>query len=170
MNGRTLWYTPPRSSSPTCNVIEIRTATLADANVLAELRWTFRATQDPPTEPHDGFVPRCAAWMRRELQDGSAWKAWVAVDADLVVGQVWLHTIHKIPNPVDEREQLAYLSNLYVDVAARGGTGTRLLESALAWCRANEIARIVLWPSRRSVSLYLRHGFSQSGEVMEMKL
>ena len=98
--------------------------------------------------------------MRRELQDGVGWKVWVAVDAHLVVGQVWLQTIQKIPNPVDEREQLAYLSNLYVDVAARGGTGTRLLESALAWCRAHQIDRVVLWPSRRSVTLYLRHGFS----------
>ena len=148
-------------------MIDIRTATVADAKTMAELRWTFRSTQDPPTEPHDAFVRRCAVWMRRELQDGSAWQAWVAVDTHVIVGQVWLHTIQKIPNPCDEREQLAYVSNLYVDAAARGGTGTRLLESALAWCRVKRIARVVLWPSRRSVSLYLRHGFSHGGDVME---
>jgi GNAT superfamily N-acetyltransferase len=151
-------------------MIDIRIATVAEAKTLAELRWKFRNMQDTPTEPHDAFVRRCASWMRRELQEGSAWKAWVAVDKHVIVGQIWLHTIQKIPNPSDEREQLAYVSNLYVDAAARGGTGTRLLESALAWCRARQVARVVLWPSKRSVSLYLRHGFSHGGEVMEMKV
>ena len=151
-------------------MIEIRTATVADARVLAELRWMFRSTQDAPTETHDAFVRRSAMWMRRELQEGSAWKAWVAVDKHVIVGQVWLHTIQKIPNPCEEHEQLAYLSNLYVDVSARGGTGTRLIESALAWCRANRLSRVVLWPTTRSVTLYLRHGFTHGGDVMELAL
>ena len=83
-----------------------------------------------------------------------------------------MQTVPKIPNPNPraEPEQLAYLSNLYVKVAARGGTGTRLLETALDWCRANRIDRVVLWPSRRSVTLYLGHGFSHGGDVMELKI
>jgi GNAT superfamily N-acetyltransferase len=151
-------------------MIEIRTATVADAKALAELRWKFRSTHDTPTEPHDAFVRRSAMWMRRELQDGSAWKAWAAVDKHVIVGQIWLQAIQKIPNPCNEREQLAYVSNLYVDAASRGGTGTRLLEMALAWCRANRIERVVLWPSKRSVTLYLAHGFSHGSDVMELKI
>jgi N-acetylglutamate synthase-like GNAT family acetyltransferase len=150
--------------------MEIRTATIADAKALAELRWAFRSSQRPATEAHDPFVRRCAAWMRRELQTDSSWKVWVAVDKHRVVGQVWLHTVAKIPNPVGEFERLAYLSNLFVEVPARGGTGTRLLTTALAWCRANRIDRVVLWPSTRSVSLYLAHGFTRGGDVMELKL
>ena len=34
----------------------------------------------------------------------------------------------------------------------------------------NGIDRVVLWPSPRSVTLYLRHGFSHGGEVMELKV
>lgn len=151
-------------------MIEIRTATVADAKTLAELRWEFRSAQNPPAETHDAFVRRCAAWMRRELQDGSGWKAWVAVDNHVIVGHVWLHTVQKIPNPIAEREQLAYLSNLYVTVSARGGAGTRLLEAALDSCRANHIDRVVLWPSKRSVTLYVSHGFSHGGDVMELKI
>lgn len=151
-------------------MIQIRTATTADAKALAELRWEFRSAQNPPVEAHDPFVRRCAIWMRRELPSGSAWRAWVAVERNDIVGQVWLHTVPKIPNPVAEHETLAYLSNLYVKVAARGGTGTRLLESALDWCKANKIDRIVLWPSKRSVTLYLGHGFSHGGDVMELKI
>jgi GNAT superfamily N-acetyltransferase len=148
----------------------IRAATIIDARVLAELRWDFRSAQNPAVETHDAFVRRCAAWMRRELQEGREWKAWVAVHEHAIVGQTWLHTVGKIPNPVAEREQLAYLSNLYVKPSSRGGTGTRLLEAVLDSCRANGIDRVVLWPSKRSVTLYLKHGFSRDGDVMELKL
>ena len=98
------------------------------------------------------------------------WRAWVAADQKEIVGQIWVHTVPKIPNPIAELEKLAYVSNLYVKVQARGGTGTRLLEAALDWCRANEIDRVVLWPSKRSVTLYVAHGFSHGGEVMELKI
>ena len=152
-------------------MIEIRTATIADVKALAELRWAFRsATPNEPVEAHDPFVRRCAVWMRRELQIDSTWKVWVAVDAHVIVGQLWLHTVQKIPNPIAETEQLAYVSNLYVELAARGGTGTRLLGAALDWCGANRIDRVVLWPTKRSVSLYVGHGFSQGGDVMELKI
>jgi len=68
------------------------------------------------------------------------------------------------------RLRLAYLSNLYVEESARGGTGTRLLEAALDACRVNRIDRVVLWPSARSVTLYSSHGFARGGAVMELKL
>jgi len=149
---------------------EIRAATVSDADALAKLRWEFRSAQDPPTELQDEFVPRCAAWMRRELSTGGAWQVWVAADRQVIVGQVWVQTVEKIPNPVAESERLAYLSNLFVRVSARGGTGTRLLATALDWCRANRVDRVFLWPSALSVTLYLRHGFSRSGDVMELKI
>jgi GNAT superfamily N-acetyltransferase len=148
---------------------EIRSATSADAGALAELRWEFRAGRQPSAEKHDVFVKRCAAWMRRELATAN-WRAWVAVADGVIVGHVWVHAIQKIPNPVAESETLAYVSNLYVKEAARGGTGTRLLEAALTWTRSNHVDRVLLWPSRQSVMLYLRHGFSHGGEVMELKV
>ena len=107
--------------------------------------------------------------MRRELQEGHAWRAWVAVSEGAIVGQVWLQTITKIPNPVAESEQHAYLSNLYVTPDERGGVGSRLVEAALDWSRANRIDRVVLWPAARSVSLYVRFGFTHSGDVMELQ-
>ena len=108
--------------------------------------------------------------MRRELATPSSWQAWVAAKNRDVVGQVWLHKIAKIPNPVEETEHHAYLSNLYVKPSDRGGTGTRLLAAALDAARADGIDRVVLWPSGRSVTLYLRHGFTHGGDVMELQL
>jgi len=151
-------------------MIEIRIATSADASDLAELRWEFRTSRLPATEPHDAFIRRCAPWMRRELTNAHAWHAWVAVKERRIVGQVWLNTVHKIPNPVAESEMLGYVSNLYVKPSERGGIGTRLVDAALKWSQAHGIDRLVLWPSPRSVTLYLRHGFSHGGEAMELKL
>ena len=151
-------------------MIEIRAATPDDAERLAELRWEFRASRSTPTEPRDRFVARCAEWMRRELGGNGPWRAWVAGVDGTIVGQIWAQSIGKLPNPADERERHAYVSNLFVDPSHRGGAGTKLLEAALAWARAQQMDRVILWPSPRSVTLYERHGFVHGGDVMELAL
>ena len=145
----------------------IRPAGVADAPRLAELRWEFRAGKDTPIEERSAFVERCAAWMSAELTSG-AWRAWVAEKNGGVVGQVWMRMLAKVPNPNGERDRHAYISNLYVIPSARGGVGTRLLEAAIAWASANRVDRIVLWPTPRSRSMYVRHGFTDNGEVLEL--
>ena len=167
-------------------MIEIRKAQPSDAMLLAELRWEFRAGRGGgTTESHDAFVARCAAWMQKELAGGESWRAWVALEVEgppgyseprreeagrpTIVGLVWLHTIDKVPNPIAERERHAYLSNLYVTPPARGGVGTRLLETALAQASADLVDSVVLWPSARSRSLYTRRGFTAHGEVLELR-
>lgn len=149
-------------------MIAIREAVPADAAALAELRWEFRAGRDPAVEPREAFVERCTQWMRHELTAGTPWRAWVAARDTRIIGQVWIDTLQKVPNPIAERERHAYLSNLYVQPAERGGIGARLLEMALAWTAANGVDRVVLWPSERSVTLYARHGFTREGDVMEL--
>jgi GNAT superfamily N-acetyltransferase len=151
-------------------VIEVRSASPADADALAELRWEFRVARAPATEAHDAFVARCAAWMRNELITAIKWRAWVAVADGAIVGQVWLQTIEKMPNPVEELERHAYVSNVFVQPPFRGGIGARLLEAALVWARSSQVDRVLLWPSARSVTLYERHGFTHRGDVMELAL
>lgn len=147
---------------------EIRRAEPADAAALAELRWEFRAGRDPAVEDHQVFIDRCREWMARELA-AQSWRAWIAVQEGHAIGQVWINLIHKVPNPIAERERHAYLSNLYVQPSARGGVGTALLETALAWARAHGVDCVVLWPSALSVTLYQRHGFRRDADVMELK-
>lgn len=142
-------------------ITDIRRATAADAAALAELRWEFRAGREEPTEHHDAFVARCSAWMRVQL-DGD-WLAWVAEDEHrTIVGNVWLRTFDKIPNPVGEPERHAYLSNLYVKPSSRGGVGTRLLDAAIGWASARGVDYVLLWPTPRSRTLYARRGFAVS--------
>jgi GNAT superfamily N-acetyltransferase len=149
-------------------MIDVRAATPDDAPDLAELRWEFRSGRALAVEPRDRFIRRCTEWMRRELAAGHHWRAWVAVSEGRIVGQVWVDSVQKLPNPVAERERHAYLSNLYVRPDARGGVGTRLLQTAIAWASANGVDRIVLWPTDDSITLYARHGFTRGGDVMEL--
>jgi GNAT superfamily N-acetyltransferase len=150
-------------------VIQVRRATAGDALALAELRWEFRSGREPAVEPHDGFIERCASWMRREL-DGEMWRAWVALDdRGAIVGQLWLDLIEKVPNPVGEPERHAYVSNLYVKPDARGGVGTALLEAALEWTRSRAVDSVVLWATPRSVTLYRRYQFAQGVRLLERK-
>jgi len=148
-------------------MIAIRLATAADAHRLAELRWEFRAAKEAAVEDHGAFLERCAAWMADELKDGR-WRAWVAERDGEIVGQAWLHVLSKLPNPNGERARHAYISNVYVVPAARGGVGTRLVNAAIEWASAHHVDRIVLWPTVRSRSMYIRHGFTPNGDVLEL--
>lgn len=149
----------------------IRRATVSDAALLAELRYEFRAAIAVAVEPREAFLARCSPWMARQLgDDGSGWLCWLACDGNTIVGNLWLARLAKIPNPVGEPEAHAYVTNFYVRPGFRGGTGARLLEAALAWCRAEGVDSVILWPTRASRSLYARHGFEPGDDLMELSL
>jgi ribosomal protein S18 acetylase RimI-like enzyme len=106
--------------------------------------------------------------MRDELADD--WRAWIAIEDGRVVGQLWMKVFGKIPNPTAEREHHAYISNVYVSPASRGGVGDRLVSAALESARGAGVDSVVLWPSERSRTLYARHGFGTNGRLMELTL
>ena len=157
---------PAKSGSPA-----LRIAVPADAAALAWLRYEFRSAERPAAEPREAFVARATAWMRERLAPGTPWRCFVAVRDGAIIGHVWITLVEKVPNPGgDEPERHAYLTNLYVRPAERGGTGSALLETALAWCREGRVDTVILWPSERSRSLYARHGFDTSRAVLTLPL
>lgn len=149
------------------NNIVIRAATPADARPLAELRYEFRAALASALEDRESFLRRCSAWMSSRLLDD--WKCWVAVRGEVIVGQIWMYLLEKLPNPVDEPERHGYITNLYVRPEFRGGIGGKLLELALKWAKQQNADAIVLWPTPRSRSLYQRHGFMQPVDCLELR-
>lgn len=146
----------------------IRVATPDDAPVLAQLRFDFRASVNQATEDEGEFVKRCAEWMAVRLAAHSQWHCWVVEANGGIGGQLWVELVEKIPNPAPELERHAYITNVYVSAVARGsGAGEGLLEAALAFCRAECVDSVVLWPTDRSRSLYARHGFAVRDDLME---
>lgn len=148
----------------------IRPATPEDAAVLAELRFDFRAASGSVEEPREEFLPRCERWILDRLGNREAWRAWIAEHNGAAAGNIWLQWVEKIPNPVAELEWHGYITNLYVKEEFRGKQlGSALLKAALEACRDRGVDAVILWPTPRSRSLYLRHGFVAGDDMMQLR-
>lgn len=147
----------------------VRRGTPNDAEALARLRFEFRASVNEATETEVAFVARAEPWMRDRLAGDGRWHCWVVEDAaGLVAGHLWLQLIEKVPNPVPELEQHAYITNVYVRADQRGtGAGEALLGASLRFCREQHVDSVILWPTARSRTLYLRNGFAVRDDIME---
>lgn len=157
--------------APTTSQSIVRSATLNDVATLARLRYALRASTGKVTEPQVDFITRCIAWMEPRLKQPAAWHCWVAEIDQRLVGAMWLQLIEKIPNPQGKAENLAYISNFFVETEARGGgVGSQLLRTAIDWCQAHDVSEVVLWPTDRSRTLYERHGFAVRDDLMELVL
>jgi len=155
---------------PTADTATIRRATRDDAVALARLRHAFRCELGTPVEPEADFVARCEAWMAARLAGDGRWLCWVAEEGGAIVGNLWLQRLEKLPNPVAEPEEHAYVTNVYVVPARRdGGVGALLLDAALAWCRDNAVDAVLLWPSERSRAFYERHGFATRDDLFALR-
>ena len=109
--------------------------------------------------------------MKKRFRVGSsAWRCWVVDDGDQLLGHVCVQLFEKMPNPVNEREVHAYLTNLYIVPEMRSqGLGRTLLNEALSWCRAQGTDAVILWATPESKSLYRRCGFRNSTEIFEFR-
>jgi ribosomal protein S18 acetylase RimI-like enzyme len=145
----------------------IRRARPGDAPALARLRLAFRGEVEPLQEDEGTFLVRCEQWMAERL-GGADWRAWVAEAEAALVGTAWLRLVEKLPNPVAEPEWHGYVSSLYVVPEWRGaGVGSALLRACLEECERRMVDAVVLWPTARSRSLYLRHGFAVRDDLLE---
>lgn len=148
----------------------LRAARSEDAPILAGFRYEFRAEMEPPAEQAPNFIARCHAWMARRLQAGGGWAAWVAEEGGGACGMIWLQLVEKLPNPVAEPEWHGYVTSLYVTPQCRAaGLGSALLKAALDECDRRQVDAVFLWPTPRSRSLYLRHGFAVREDLMERR-
>ncbi len=151
--------------------IAIRLAALPDVPALARLRYEFRAGIEPAAEPESAFIERCTGWMREHLRPDASWRCWVGQAPGGIVGSAWLQLIEKLPNPVGEPERHGYISSLYVQPAHRGaGLGSMLLAACVRECEAMAVDAVILWPTPRSRSLYVRHGFAVRDDLMERRM
>src|SRR5678815_5181570 len=136
----------------------IRVATSTDWRALAEMRYRFRTELGSPAEPKSQFVRRGTSWMKKRFRVGSSpWRCWVLDDGKQLLGHVCVQMFEKVPNPVNEPELHAYVTNFYVVPKMRShGLGKRLLKKALSCCRARGTDAIILWATPGSKSLYRR--------------
>jgi len=158
------------SMSDSSVAFTVRAATVEDAPALAQLRYDFRSEHRPPAEEEDAFLARCEVWMADRLRSDARWHCWVAEGDGEIVGNLWLQSIEKLPNPVAEPEQHAYVTNVYVVPERRNArVGALMIEAALEWCRGQNVDAVLLWPSERSRSFYGRYGFGVRDDLFALR-
>ena len=132
--------------------VQIRLARVSDCRALAEMRYRFRTETESATETKSQFMRRCAPWMRKRFRLAPTRGAAGSPEDDKrLLGHVCVQLVEKIPNPVNEPEFHAYLTNFYIVPEMRGqGLGKKLLNKALSWCRTREIDAVILWATVRA--------------------
>lgn len=144
---------------------DIRAATPADAPTLAAMRYDFRTSLMPATEDRAAFITRVGAWMRDRLASPD-WRAWVAVDDGRIVGNIWLHRMEKMPNPVGEADAIGYITNTFVRPELQSsGIGSALLKALVDFSERQGYHTLILWPAPRSRAFYMRQGFEPRDNV-----
>lgn len=149
-----------------------RPATSADFDQLARLRWDFRSeyTSDPPPLSWEEFHAVMTDFLRQAFASGD-WTVWVADEDGLVVSQVFIQRIHKVPRPIALQPSFGYVTNVFTRPAYRNqGIGAELMRHVQAWAKAEGLEMLVLWPSKKAVPFYLRAGFHHPTEAMEFPL
>ena len=145
----------------------IRPATVDDADDLVRMRWEFRIESGTPaTRTRRAFAEEMRGFVAEVLVPEGPWHVWVGEDEGRAVGCTWLQVVERVPHPDLGRWErpIAYVTNMYVEPERRNsGLGRALLDAALAFARAREVAGVVLWPSPRSVPFYERAGFRPDG-------
>jgi GNAT superfamily N-acetyltransferase len=151
--------------------VRVRLATSGDCRALAEMRYRFRTESELATETKSRFVRRCTSWIKKRFRSGSSlWRRWVLDDGERLLGHVCVQLFEKIPNPVNEAEFHAYVTNFYVVPEMRNQRhGKRLLNKALSWCRAQGTDAVILWATPASKSLYRRCGLVESVDIFELR-
>ena len=145
----------------------IRLGRPSDPANLAGLRHALRSRkQDIESEAE--FLQRCTAWMADALAS-TTWRCWVVEQEGTLIGALWLQLVEKIPNPTAAPELFAYITNFFVIDESRGkGVGSALLAEVLEWCKQKDVDEVILWPTEKSRSLYERHGFKVTPDLLEL--
>ena len=151
----------------------VRSATAADADEIARLRWNFSQEWHEPTEAEVAFLRRMAGEVRQYLSSGN-WSIWVAEDpagARRLIANAFLQRVDKVPRPYQRPGSWGYITNVYVDPAWRDqGIGRAVMDVAIASAREEGLDTLLLWPSERAIPFYERAGFAPATGAMEMPL
>ncbi|GGP84437.1 N-acetyltransferase [Saccharothrix coeruleofusca] len=146
--------------------IEVRPACPADLEAVAGLRWRWVAERDgPPGTDRDEFVRGFTAWAR---EHAATHRCLVLVDEDRVIGMGFLAIVTRVPTPPRFSRASGDVQCVYVVPEARGGgLGGLLVDAILRLAVELGLERVTVHSSERAVSVYERHGFAVSPNLLQ---
>ena len=145
----------------------IRAGTLDDAEtIVAHRRAMFLDMGYPEDLAMSRMIERFRPWLKEKMQAGE-YLAWFAVgeDGEIAAGLgMWL--MDWPPHLAGPGRWRANILNVYTrPESRRQGLARRLMEEALAWCRANNLSTVILHASEAGRPLYQSLGFQPTTEM-----
>ncbi|RAR44549.1 GNAT family N-acetyltransferase [Paenibacillus sp. MDMC362] len=152
----------------------IRIATKDDIDQLIRMRWDFTLEDDLDgtlkNEAYSGFYEECYDFLWKALQS-DIWSIWVAEEDGMIVSNIYIELIHKVPRPGRITHPFAYMTNVYTKPDYRGkGIGSKLISKINEWAKENKYEFIIVWPSEDGVNFYEKNGYQHCKEPMENML
>jgi ribosomal protein S18 acetylase RimI-like enzyme len=140
--------------------VKIRVATEQDAPETAKAEWTTAETLGMLVGRVEEIPVTAFASMIGRLSDQGCY--WVAEEGGHLVGHAFLDPMKMLGNAH------VFVLNIVVHPGETGrGTGSRLLQHALDWARANpslnRIELLVRSTNARAIALYRKFGFFEEG-------
>lgn len=133
-----------------------------DVDSLADLRASWNAGVDTTADPF--FRAEFRTWFEAEQAHRQFWLAFCDGEP---VGMVNLLIFDRMPASFGPSGGWAYLGNMFVRESFRNdGVGAQLLATVLGWADNQQLERVVLNPSERSVAFYERHGFVDDNRLL----
>jgi len=106
--------------------------------------------------------------LAAELQAGSC-RSWLIEKEEQVVASGAITIVSLVPTPNDLSSRVAYLHSMYTEPELRGkNLASRIVRTALAYCKANGVRRVILNASEAGKPIYEKMGFSSSPEMMRI--
>jgi GNAT superfamily N-acetyltransferase len=144
----------------------VRTATLADADVLVRHRvgmFTDMGVAMDVAALESAF----RAWLC-DVMPAGIYRAWLAeTSSGTVVGGAGISILPWPPGPQYPGDRLAFVYNVYTEPAHRRRGLARLVMDAIhAWCRDAGITSMALNASRDGQPLYRSMGYAESPSPM----
>jgi GNAT superfamily N-acetyltransferase len=147
--------------------ITIRPATLVD---IPEILRQRRAMYEDMNYTNDAALTAMAAltaeYLAQAMPNG-AFRAWLAIDGESrpVAGAALILSPWPA-HPYDLECRRATILNVYTNPQhRRQGIARQLMQTIIAWCKAEGLARVTLHASDQGRHLYESLGFEQSNEM-----
>jgi GNAT superfamily N-acetyltransferase len=151
--------------------ISLRQATLEDAYTIAKhRRLMFRDMGYTDEAALDAMLAKFLPWLEHKIASHD-YLAWLAVTTDdLVVAGAGLWLMDWPPHMVGSSSRRGNILNVYTDPQfRRQGLAKALIQTALDWCKTNQVDFVILHASKEGRRLYESLGFQDSNE-MRLKL
>jgi len=150
--------------------IQIREATVADIpEILRQRRRMYEDMHSTDAQALAKMASLTAGYLATALQEGT-FRSWLAcIQGSPIAGGAVLITPWPA-HPYDLECRRATILNVYTDPAhRRQGIARQLMQTMIAWCKQQGLARVTLHASDDGRHLYESLGFEPSNE-MRLKL